>query len=95
MVVHLSEFAAIQVLDTDIVWAKVSFGPELFPMAVVWFVGVAFGIINEIIFTFTRLFIENFRTFFFLADPAIFLSSNLSHESQYERMCWICVQVTK
>lgn len=44
LVVHLSKFAAIQVLNTDIVWPKVSLGPELLPMALVWLIGLEFGI---------------------------------------------------
>lgn len=44
LVVHLSQFAAVQVPDTDTVRTKVSLGTELFPMALVWFIGLEFGI---------------------------------------------------
>lgn len=42
--VHLFKFAAIQVLDTDIVWEKISFRTQLFPMALVRIIGLEFGI---------------------------------------------------
>lgn len=43
MVVHLLEFIAIQVSDTDTVRTKIPFGTELFAVALVRLIGVEFG----------------------------------------------------
>lgn len=56
LVVHLFKFAAIQVLNTDIVWPKVLLGAELFPMALVWLVGLEFGIYQPSLYPILKLY---------------------------------------